>query len=473
MLCFKQSNHHFLIAERLSKSEYISIYLDHLLDHNLSTFVTCEMSTFKGLFDEEQLVHIAADFFEPSVHHCSAFFLSHAHLDHMNGLNASFGELLKQNPDKKMYCSLITKEFFSKMEKSHGFDLDTLIVLDIGVPHLLTVQDQFVTVTLIPAGHCPGSVMFLFEVDDICVLFTGDFRYDAKDISKLKLLKNPNGVVKKINNIYLDTTFAFEEYKDFPSRDQSLQAILTEIKRWFKVDENNIVNLDLPARFAYEFVFVLIHELLNIKVHVPSTKIEFYKNISDIIGSVTRDPNSRIHACPNKANCVKAVSKQTLIIRLSTMLFKDSFVLNLGGGLYKNCDASKINIFYATHSSLNELRTFVNYLSPLKITPFVIPDGYNVNLEILTKRILNLPDVASNSSKCCNSKDSTEQSLKKKPKLKFNENDLHVKIRSGVHNIMPSSSTCINSDQLLMKYINPSTKFSGLNLESPPSSPDN
>ncbi|XP_017302357.1 ATP-dependent RNA helicase DDX54-like [Diaphorina citri] len=37
-----------------------------------------------GLFDEEELKHIAADYFEPSVRHCEAFFLSHAHMDHMS-----------------------------------------------------------------------------------------------------------------------------------------------------------------------------------------------------------------------------------------------------------------------------------------------------------------------------------------------------------------------------------------------------
>lgn len=35
---------------------------------------------------------------------------------------------------------------------------------------------QFVVVTTIPAFHCPGSVMFLFEKDDVKVLYTGDFR---------------------------------------------------------------------------------------------------------------------------------------------------------------------------------------------------------------------------------------------------------------------------------------------------------
>lgn len=33
------------------------------------------------------------------------------------------------------------------------------------------------TVTSIPAGHCPGSVMFMFETIGKRVLYTGDFRF--------------------------------------------------------------------------------------------------------------------------------------------------------------------------------------------------------------------------------------------------------------------------------------------------------
>lgn len=33
------------------------------------------------------------------------------------------------------------------------------------------------SVTAISAGHCPGSVMFLFEQENRRILYTGDFRY--------------------------------------------------------------------------------------------------------------------------------------------------------------------------------------------------------------------------------------------------------------------------------------------------------
>lgn len=37
-------------------------------------------------------------------------------------------------------------------------------------------SDVRLSVTAIPAGHCPGSIMLLFEQSDKRVLYTGDFR---------------------------------------------------------------------------------------------------------------------------------------------------------------------------------------------------------------------------------------------------------------------------------------------------------
>lgn len=51
--------------------------------------------------------------------------------------------------------------------------------IQIASPIKKEVQNDAITcfsVTAIPAGHCPGSVMFLFEQNFKHVLYTGDFR---------------------------------------------------------------------------------------------------------------------------------------------------------------------------------------------------------------------------------------------------------------------------------------------------------
>lgn len=41
---------------------------------------------------------------------------------------------------------------------------------------LIDGNEKKLSVTTVPAGHCPGSVMFLFEQNDKKILYTGDFR---------------------------------------------------------------------------------------------------------------------------------------------------------------------------------------------------------------------------------------------------------------------------------------------------------
>lgn len=59
-----------------------------------------------------------------------------------------------------------------KFNKNNNFSIE---------PTLVNFQDNSnesrrITVTTIPAAHCPGSVMFLFEEKNLKILYTGDFR---------------------------------------------------------------------------------------------------------------------------------------------------------------------------------------------------------------------------------------------------------------------------------------------------------
>ena len=97
-------------------------------------------------------------------------------------------------------------------------------------------------VTAIPANHCPGSVMFLFEAmteppdeetPEWRILYTGDFRFEEPfDLSSLQALHDPHGNVIRVDEMFLDTTFASNDYKSFPSREEALLTIWDKVQVW-------------------------------------------------------------------------------------------------------------------------------------------------------------------------------------------------------------------------------------------------
>ena len=132
-----------------------------------------------------------------------AVFLTHAHADHLCGLSEAW------EPDgRTVYCSSVTKALlfrkFPKLATRGDVRVETLspnaaVVLRLpdrtswGQPkRLKTVaatllpteededendtNDELLTVTALDAGHCPGSVAFLFEGACGRVFHTGDWR---------------------------------------------------------------------------------------------------------------------------------------------------------------------------------------------------------------------------------------------------------------------------------------------------------
>ena len=56
------------------------------------------------------------------------------------------------------------------------------------------IEEEGVSVTLLDANHCPGAVLFLFNVRGIFHLHTGDMRYSAtfKNYPELQSIKINN-----------------------------------------------------------------------------------------------------------------------------------------------------------------------------------------------------------------------------------------------------------------------------------------
>ena len=89
-----------------------------------------------------------------------------------------------------------------------------------------------------PAEHCPGSVMFLFEREEANlqtrILYTGDFRLENLKLEALTALHDSQGQPLKLDQLYLDTTFCSKEYENFPPRDEALDHVWRLVDGWIR-----------------------------------------------------------------------------------------------------------------------------------------------------------------------------------------------------------------------------------------------
>ena len=155
----------------------------------------------------------------PSFDRSGAHFLTHAHSDHLIGLKNGW----RSPTGAKIYCTAITKALIlRKYPKLPGTSIVTL------APDQPTVVDlggtgELLTVTAIDAGHCPGSVGFLFEGACGRIYHTGDFRREdwAEDPSTIptQLCKAP------LDLLLLDNTYCNPAYA-FPTRAHAQSTII-------------------------------------------------------------------------------------------------------------------------------------------------------------------------------------------------------------------------------------------------------
>nr|XP_040134677.1 protein artemis isoform X2 [Ictidomys tridecemlineatus] len=298
------------------------------------------MSSFEGQMAEYPTISI--DRFDRENLKARAYFLSHCHKDHMKGLRApTLKRRLECSLKVYLYCSPVTKELLLTSPK-YKFWEKRIISIEIETPTQISLVDEAsgekeeIVVTLLPAGHCPGSVMFLFQGNNGTVLYTGDFRLAKGEAARMELLHS-GGRVKDIQSVYLDTTFCDPRFYQIPSR-----------------------------------------------IHVD--KLDMFRNMPDILHHLTTDRSTQIHACRhpkaeeyfqwNKLPC--GITSKTGIplhivsIKPSTMWFgertrKTNVIVRTGESSYRAC--------FSFHSSYSEIKDFLSYICPVNAYPNVIPLG--------------------------------------------------------------------------------------------------
>ncbi|KAI0456575.1 DRMBL-domain-containing protein [Xylaria acuta] len=157
---------------------------------------------------------------------CNAYFLSHFHSDHYIGLTANWSH-------GPIYCSKVTGSLIkSQLRTASKYVKELEFEETVEVP-----GTEGVTVTMLPANHCPGSSLFLFQKKigrgpnprTQRILHCGDFRacpaQVAHPLLKPDTVDTISGKVKqqKIDVCYLDTTYLNPRYS-FPPQDDVIRA---------------------------------------------------------------------------------------------------------------------------------------------------------------------------------------------------------------------------------------------------------
>ncbi|GAP86052.1 putative DNA repair metallo-beta-lactamase [Rosellinia necatrix] len=157
---------------------------------------------------------------------CNAYFLSHFHSDHYVGLTSNWCH-------GPIYCSKVTGSLIkNQLRTASKYVKELEFEETVEVP-----GTDGVTVTMIPANHCPGSSLFLFQKRigkgpnprAQRILHCGDFRacpaQVAHPLLKPDIVDAISGKVKqqRIDICYLDTTYLNPRYS-FPPQNDVIQA---------------------------------------------------------------------------------------------------------------------------------------------------------------------------------------------------------------------------------------------------------
>ncbi|XP_044303529.1 5' exonuclease Apollo isoform X2 [Varanus komodoensis] len=272
------------------------------------------------------------------------FFLSHMHSDHTVGLSSTWNQ--------PIYCSPVTGQILHLRLKVAE---QWIRPLEVGESHVLAldaVGRETMTVTLIDANHCPGSVMFLFEGYFGVILYTGDFRY-TPSMQQEPALKN----AKVINVLYLDNTNCHPNIV-LPSRETATEQIKRVIREhpyhMVKIGTYSLGKESLLVELAQEFHTWIVVSPRKLEL-VQLLEIEDVFTSEEGAGWIQAVDFSEIGQATmnswNQRHPTIAVLPTSRPVKIS---HPDAYIIP-----------------YSDHSSFQELLEFVVWLKPCSIIPIV------------------------------------------------------------------------------------------------------
>ncbi|KAG5419048.1 hypothetical protein I9W82_002815 [Candida metapsilosis] len=348
-------------------------------------------NTFDGEIREIPGVYVDSFSYKGEV-----YFLTHSHSDHLKGL-------LANSFCGRVYCSKLTKDIIA-LDARYSEKLRYLIVKEYNEPFEVQTFCSSVTVTMLESYHCPGSSMFLFEcANGVSCLATGDIRAEKWWVSSL--IKNRYlfpyiSGLKKLDQIYLDTTFSYrgEPYIKIMPNSEGIMALI-EFLKLYPVDREIEFSF-IDAVSGSEEIWSQVLDHFNGTLDAEPSIIERIKLLNRNSGNITKtgpmvfnvgklykdiplmitikhciDFNIVDYAgfCLPKRLCDVAASDLTLIRVLNSghQIYTydgKTWLLPVNG---EELLPTNLLIMFSRHSSYEESIEFVNLFKPKSVFPCI------------------------------------------------------------------------------------------------------
>lgn len=273
-----------------------------------------------------------------AVQGCNAYFLSHFHSDHYIGLTSTWCH-------GPIYCSKVTANLIKQQLR-----VDPKYVVALDFEERFDIPGtQGVAITMIPANHCPGSSLFLFEKvvgkganpKIQRILHCGDFRacpaHLAHPLLMPDVVDSITGKTKqqKIDVCYLDTTYLNPKYS-FPSQEDVIKAcadmcVSLKKERAEETDAWEVVKRERAGAGMTKFVTnsVIKAEDDSLAMSLTSKDTKARGRLLVVCGTysigkericmgIARALDCKIWAPPGKMKICKALEDEELMSRMTT-----------------------------------------------------------------------------------------------------------------------------------------------------------
>lgn len=325
--------------------------------------------------------------------------LSHAHLDHSGLL-----PILYLGGGKKLYgveptfelSALLIKDFInlSGYYLPYEFiELDNMLRNIVRVGYGDAIELKNGSVSILNAGHIPGSVQTLVEMDGRRILYTGDF-----NLISTRLLNSADWVDGELDAVIIESTYATEDHPPRSRLEEEFVKKAAEV-----VDEGGIVLVPaFGVGRSQEILLTLVAHGFHYPIFLDGMAVHTLRILSNYRSSL-RDPElldkalRRVEIVRNRRERKKILNTPSVIIAPAGMLkggtavfYMESLALNKGNavflvsyqipgtpgsillekgkfnikGKFRKVKAKVSKFDFSSHSGMSELHEFLGKIDP-------------------------------------------------------------------------------------------------------------